>query len=292
MNSPRSFIVARFCLLTLIAVLPCAGCTAFDVLNAPVPSCGYVRTSNIPYGTLPRQKLDVYRPRGARPGASVVIFLYGGEWQAGQKGDYRFAGEALTSEGFIAVLPDYRIYPPATFPAFVQDGALAIRWVHDNIARFGGDPTHVYLMGHSAGAHIAALLTLDAHYLKDVGLDRSVIRATAGLSGPYDFKPYAEDRLIFHMEPGDAAPDPKIEPVNFVDGHAPPMLLVMGMKDDVVDPRNAFELATLIKHAGGEAHVVFYPDRGHIWIVVALAREFRWLAPVLHDTAQFFREHG
>jgi len=81
----------------------------------------------------------------------VVIFFYGGEWQAGEKGDYRFAAEALTSEGFIAVLPDYRIYPEVTFPAFVQDGARAVRWVHDNIAAFGGDPGRIYLMGHSGG---------------------------------------------------------------------------------------------------------------------------------------------
>lgn len=291
MNCRRFFIAARLFLFSLLSAFASAGCTAFDVLNAPIASCGYLKASDIPYGSLPRQKLDVYRPREAGPLTPVVIFFYGGEWQTGQKGDYRFTGEALTSERFIAVLPDYRIYPQATFPDFVQDGALAIRWVHDNITRFGGDPTRVYLMGHSAGAHIAALLTLDAHYLKDVGLDRAAIRAMAGLAGPYDFLPYSEDRPIFHMKLGDLAPDPKIEPVNFVDGHAPPMLLVQGMKDDVVAASNAFELAGLIQHAGGQARVICYPGLGHKAVVVALAWEFRWLAPVLRDCAEFFREH-
>ena len=129
------------------------GCRGFDLLNAPISSAGYHRDVDIPYGPFPRQKLDVYQPCHAKPDARVVIFIYGGEWQVGQKGDYRFAAEALTSRGFIAVVPDYRLYPNVTFPAFVDDAAKAVRWTHDNIARFGGDPSHLYLMGHSAGAH-------------------------------------------------------------------------------------------------------------------------------------------
>ncbi|HZK82849.1 MAG TPA: alpha/beta hydrolase, partial [Humisphaera sp.] len=165
------------------------GCTGFDLLNAPVCGCGYLRTANIAYGDQPRQSLDVYRPRGAAANGRVVVFFYGGEWSAGKKADYRFAADALVSKGFVVVLPDYRLHPQVTFPAFVEDGAKAVRWTHDNISRFGGDPTHIYLMGHSAGAQIAALLTLDRHYLADVGLDTSVIRGTAGLSGPYYFFP-------------------------------------------------------------------------------------------------------
>jgi acetyl esterase/lipase len=268
-----------------------AGCTGFDVVNALVPSCGYTRTNNVEYGPLPRQKLDVYRPRNAGRNGRVVIFFYGGEWEAGQKADYRFAAEALTSEGFIAVLPDYRLYPSVTFPAFVQDGALAFRWVYDHIADFGGDPSHIYLMGHSAGAHIVGLLTLDGHYLKDVGLDRSDIHASVGMSGPYWFNPSPEDRGIFNMKAADTTPDPAMEPLNFADGSAPPMLLLQGMDDTLVDPENAFALATLIKHAGGRANVIWYPGRGHEAVLVALAAEFRWLAPVLRDASDFIRKH-
>jgi acetyl esterase/lipase len=278
-------------LLVLIGLLPLSGCTGFDLVNAPICACGYTQTTDIPYGPIPRQKLDIYVPRHATANTRVVIFLYGGEWQAGEKANYRFAGQALSSKGFIAVLPDYRIYPDGKFPMFVQDAALAVRWVHDNIASFGGDPTRIYLMGHSAGAHIAALISLDARYLKEVGLDRNVIRATAGLSGPYDFMPYAEDRMIFNMEPGDARPDPRIEPINFVDGHAAPFLAVQGMKDTAVTPDNAFDLVAKIRAAGGEADVITYPNLAHISVVVALAAEFRWLAPVLKDCTNFFRRH-
>ena len=142
----------RFSWVALLGLLSLSnmGCTGFDLLNAPISSCGYTRTANIPYGSISRQKLDVYRPRSGADGR-VVIFFYGGEWNAGQKADYRFAAEALTSKGFIAVLPDYRLYPQVTFPRFVEDGALAVRWTRDHISQFGGNPNHIYLMGHSAG---------------------------------------------------------------------------------------------------------------------------------------------
>ena len=267
-----------------------SGCTKFDLLNATIPSWGYASTVNIPYGEKPRQSLDVYRPKGAKPGAPVVIFFYGGDWQAGKKGDYRFVAEALTSKGFVAVLPDYRIYPNVTFPAFVEDAAKSVRWVHDHISQFGGDPKHIYLMGHSAGAHIAAMLTLDGHFLKDVGLSRQSIRATAGLSGPYDFTPPPEDAPVFGAVPG-RRPPPRVEPIAFVDGHEPPMLLVQGRKDVIVDPFNAVNLARRIRRAGGEVRAIEYPDRGHVGVCLALAWDFRWLAPVLRDVTEFFWNH-
>jgi acetyl esterase/lipase len=267
------------------------GCTRFDLLNATIPFWGYSVTKDLKYGDLPRQKLDVYRPHNAASAAPVVIFFYGGDWQTGEKSGYRFVADALTSRGFVAVLPDYRLYPSVTFPAFVEDGAKAIRWTHDNISNYGGDPQRIYLMGHSAGAHIAALLTLDAHYLKDVGLDRSAIRATAALSGPYDFVPSPDDRPPFGMSRDDTTPDPRIEPIHFVDGREPPMLLVHGLRDQTVNPDNATKLAARITQAGGEVRYIAYPKADHVAVVLALAFPFRWLAPVLDDVMTFFYQH-
>lgn len=288
----------RLFVLCGVVALPAAGCSSFDILNAMVPSSGYLRVADVPYGAHPRQNLDVYRPRAKAksanaPAAGVVIFFYGGYWNSGSKADYRFVAQALTSRGFVAVIPDYRLYPDVTFPAFVQDGALAVRWVHDHAARIGGDPQRVYLMGHSAGAHIAALLALDERYLEAIGLSPDAIRATAGLSGPYDFVPGPETRAIFGMSRGDETPPPEINPIHFVDdGHVPPMLLIHGMRDDVVEPANAFHLAQKIRSAGGTVRTITYPKRGHVGVALALACPFRWLAPVLRDVTTFFREHG
>ena len=265
------------------------GCSRFDLLNATVPPFGYARTNGVAYGPLPEHKLDVYRPSCPEPGRGVVVFLYGGDWQNGRRGDYAFAGQALASRGFVAVLPDYRKYPAVTFPAFVDDAALAVRWAHDHAADYGGDPRRLFLMGHSAGAHIAALLTLDAYYLAAVGLDRSAVRGTAGLSGPYDFVPPVDDRGAFNMARSDIHPDPAIEPAHFARGDAPPMLLQQGEQDDVVNPNNATKLAAALRAVGGRVTVIRYPDRGHAGVVLSLAWAFRWLDPVLDDAARFFR---
>jgi len=297
-DSCRKSFPSALPVLFLCLLLATTGCTRFDMLNATIPSCGYVRTNDIHYGSEPRQKLDVYQPNDAKAyqpndakaGASIVVFFYGGDWQSGSKTNYRFVAQALASQGFIAVMPDYRLYPQVTFPAFVEDGALAIRWAHDNATRFGGDPSRIFLMGHSAGAHIAVLLTLDEHYLKAVGLDCSAIRATAGLSGPYDFVPPPDDRGAFGMSRDDTKPDPRIEPINFVDGHAPPLLLVQGLQDTTVGPENTINLAERARQAGGNVRTIFYPDRAHVGVVLSLAWPFRWLAPTLHDTTAFFRE--
>ncbi len=280
----------RLTLIFLLIATLGGGCTRFDAFNVLSPGCGHSRVGNIPYGRLERQKLDIWTSDSVQPNAKVIVFFYGGEWQAGKKWDYRFVAHALASRGFVVVLPDYRVYPEVTFPAFVDDGALAVRWVRDHIAEHGGDPKHVYLMGHSAGAHIAALLTLDPHYLQAVGLDRSAIRATIGLSGPYDFTPFPEDELLFNMRPGGPI-DPRIQPVTYADGSAPPMLLIHGAKDTTCAPSNVTSLADKIRQHGGQVDTIIYPTRGHGGVVMAFAWSFRWLAPTLDDVTRYIESH-
>jgi acetyl esterase/lipase len=266
------------------------GCTGFKVLNSTVPKSGYAVTLDVPYGSDARQRLDVYRPKKAGDG-KVVIFFYGGSWRNGSKKDYLFVAQALTSRGVVVVLPDYRVYPAVTFPAFVEDGAASVRWVSDHISEFGGDTNRIYLMGHSAGAHIAALLTLDAHYLKDVGLDQKIIRATAGLSGPYDFTPNPWDRPVFGLATNEAYINPQIEPIHFVNGKEPPMLLIQGLRDNVVAPSNTTNLAARIREQDGQVDVITYSRRAHKTVALALASKFHWLAPVLEDVTSYFNSH-
>ena len=116
----------------------------------------------------------------------MVVFFYGGNWNSGNRADYRFAGEALASKGCVAVLPDYRLYPEVRYPEFLADSALAVRWVFDNIgaAAFGGDSRNVFLMGHSAGAYNAAMLALNPAYLRAAGVEARRLRGLIGLAGP------------------------------------------------------------------------------------------------------------
>jgi len=154
---------------TLMVVALLHFCSPIPALNAVAPSDGIAVTQNKPYGGGPRRTLDVYAPRDARS-APVVVFFYGGGWETGSKAMYRFVGAALAARDVVVVIPDYRLHPEVRFPAFMDDAAAAVAWTRANAADFGGDPRRLFLMGHSAGGHIAALLALDPEYLQSVGM--------------------------------------------------------------------------------------------------------------------------
>ncbi len=242
---------------------------------------------DIDYGKEERQKLDLYRPRDTATARPVVVFFHGGSWMYGSKNDYLFVGEALVSKSLVAVIPDYRLYPQVTFPVFVEDGALALKWVRENIAQFGGDSNDVYVMGHSAGAHIAALLTLDEHYLESVDGSNHWLSGMIGLAGPYDWLPFFNelDKKIF----GPPSQYPSSQPVNFVDGDEPPLLLMYGQKDRTVKRRNIENLAAKVRQHGGRVHTIYYSGLNHIGIISALSRPLRSRAPVLDDLTIFIQ---
>src|ERR1700722_13999568 len=178
------------CFSVIALALLTAGCRSSEFLaaNAPTVFDRVDRHLDLPYGEDSRQRLDVYSPPQAmnRP---VVIFWYGGSWTEGSKSDYKFVGTTLAEKGFVAVLPDYRLYPQVTFPSFDEDGARAVAWVEQHIQEFGGDPHHIVLMGHSAGGHTAAFLAFNHEFLRKYGADPDSIVGLVGLSGTYVLVP-------------------------------------------------------------------------------------------------------
>jgi acetyl esterase/lipase len=251
------------------------------------PKGGLTVTRGIAYGTGGRGKLDVYAPRAANPATTpVVVFFYGGGWEAGSRGMYAFIGSALARQGYVVLVPDYRIYPEVRWPTFLEDCARAVRWARDHAADYGGDPGRIVLMGHSAGAYNAAMLALDHRWLGQVGMnpDRD-IKAFVGLAGPYDFLPLKSEVLKTIFGPEDSRP--ATQPIQYVTAAAPPMLLIAPVKDTVVDPENVTRLATRIREKGGRVETRRYPRLNHALTVGALAAPLRWLAPVMKDARAF-----
>lgn len=237
------------------------------------------------------QTLDVWRAETAanadkRP---VLIFWHGGGWVKGARADYAFAGRAFARQGFVVVIPDYRKVPQVRFPAFVEDGAEAVAWVRDNIARYGGDPQRIAFSGHSAGAHTAVLLALDPRWLKAADVDPGIVKAVVGLSGPYDFYPFTTQRSLDAMS---HYPDPKVtQPIDQARADAPPMLLVTSTKDETVRPRNAVNLSRRLKALGAPAELINYRGLDHEEVVMALSVPFRSKGPVLADSTAFLDRH-
>ena len=224
------------------------------------------------FGADPAQKLEMFVPQGANSPLPVVLFIHGGSWASGNPADYRFIARTLCAQGYAVVLAGYRLYPQARFPAMLEDGAAALRWVHDNAAKHGGDPARIALMGHSAGAYNVSMITLDPQWLKQVGLDDRAIRGTVALAGPFDFFPFDTDATINSFG---SAPDAALtQPINFVRGNAPPMLLVTGDADTRVKPRNSKALAARLTKAGVPTTPVLLEGVTHEKIIMQFAKPF------------------
>jgi acetyl esterase/lipase len=249
----------------------------------------YPAAEGVPFGSH-GQRLDIWAPNDmAKAPLPVVIFWYGGGWAKGDRTSYAFAGRALAKAGFLVVIPDYRKVPQVLFPAFLEDGAEAVAWVEDNIARYRGDPARVAVMGHSAGAWQAVMLALDAERLAAAGADPATIKAGVGLSGPYDFHPFTSERAIAAFSQW---PRPEeTQPIAFARKDAPPLLLVTSDGDETVRPKNANNLGARLRELGAPVEVRNYGPLDHEEVVMALSVPFRGKGPVLADSVAFLKRH-
>ncbi len=278
--------------VTFFACLLLAGCSAFSLINAASPSSSYEQEKDIAYGEGDRQYLDVYKPASKngieKISTPLVVFFYGGGWNRGQKDSYRFVAASLTRAGFTTVIPDYRLYPEVSFPGFIDDGAAAIAWAVEHAQEYDGDPERIYLMGHSAGAQIAALLALDHHYLAASGVPSANIAGFIGLSGPYDFLPLDEGYLTQVFAESSRA---QSQAINFVTESAPRTLLIHGGDDDVVEVGNSLRLADELRAAGVPVQLKIYEDLGHASIAVALAPPLDFIASTIDDVVSFINDY-
>ncbi len=265
-----------------------AGCSPAALLNATNSEDGVSVDRGIAYGDGPRRKLDVYRQQNATGLRPLVVFFYGGSWRTGDRGTYAFVAVPLAARGAVVVVPDYRLYPEVAFPDFLDDNARAVAWAVAHAAELGADPHRLFIVGHSAGAYNAAMLAVDPRWLARAGLDRSRIAGVAGLAGPYDFLPMTDPDITPVFAPVDDGL--ASQPVSFVDGRNPPLLLLAGDADTTVRPANTRSLAARVNAAGGMAQSRIYPGVGHVGIITAFAPLFSNRAPVLDDVWRFIQQ--
>jgi acetyl esterase/lipase len=274
----------------LIATL--SGCK--DVFFAAINSADSPRNiaihRNIEFDAKNGLALDIYAPAAAQD-APVVVFFYGGSWESGKRRWYGYVGKTLANNGIVTLIPDYRKYPDVQFPVFVEDAANAVRWARDHAPELGGDPSRLYVMGHSAGGQIAALLACDPRYLAAAGMQSSDLAGMIGLAGAYAFLPFVEEEPEIFGASKTSQYDS--QPINFVSGSEPPMLLLQGEDDDEVEPSNAISMAEKARAAGSSAELKLYPGIGHASIILSLARNHKTNARTLEDILAFIREsHG
>ena len=248
----------------LTGLLALVGCTPTQFVNSFVsPDLSAVAAS---YGPHPRNTVDIYTQGESSRG--LLVFVHGGYWDEGDKSEYLFVANTFTERGYTVALVNYRLVPEVTFPAYVEDLARAITWLSTQ------EPYRelpLFLMGHSAGAHIAALVAFDESYLAEFGLSTEVIEGFLGLAGPYNFLPLGPDDDRSRAALGNPATYPQTQPINFVDAEDPRTFLAVSLNDKTVNPNNSLSFAQALEDAGGKIELKKYNDLNHATIVGALS---------------------
>lgn len=287
MKKNAKIFLSLISIIVLSALL--VSCSPTAVLNSSLSSGHFVAKLNIPYGNASLQKLDVYTPTTTISPTQgrdkpVLVFVYGGAWKSGDKKDFKFVAHAFTQAGYRVVIPNYRLFPAVKFPAFVNDVADAIAYMEQNANTLvGGLSQGMILMGHSAGAHTAALLTTDRSYFQRRNIT-TPLKALVALAGPYDlimdhpevvpvFQPIADERIA--------------KPVRLVYQGMPPVLLLHGLNDKRVKPFHTQNFVQALQQAGVPYEVKFYKGVSHVPIVSSIASPLRFLSPSYPDTLRF-----
>lgn len=275
----------------LLVVGGLTACSPLSVINAVSPGNALQAEADVAYGLKARQRLDIYRPASATNSSPVIVFFYGGTWNSGDRGDYAFVGRALAKRGFVVVIPDYRLYPEVRYPDFLDDSAAAVAWTIREINNYGGDASHLFVMGHSSGAYNAAMIALDPVFLAKAGVKPNAVRGFIGLAGPYNFLPIENPaaRPVFNYP--NTSPD--TQPINHVSAASPPSLLIAANKDDTVNPaRNTGELAKKMRASGVPVREVYLDHVNHVTLVGTLASPLKGLAPTLDLVQSFVASDG
>ena len=263
-------------IISIIAFAP------VSILNNITPSSGFDLQKSTSFGDNPRFELDIYNPKTPRPNTPVLIFVHGGSWTDGSKDIYKFIGEAFTTEGYTAIIPNYRLYPGIAYPDPVTDTAKSIAWA---AKQYPDRP--LVILGHSAGGYNVLMAGLDPQFLQAEGVDTCRhIAGIVSLAGPTGIVPLKEEPYITIFPDRFTTTD---APLHLALKPSPPVLFLHGGKDDTVYPQSSERLAEKIIARGGQADVKIYPELGHTEVVKVLSRYFDDEASLKSDLFDFVK---
>ncbi len=272
-------------LLTTLGLAPLlAACNTLTIFNTVTPKDEAVRVArDMPFGDDPRQKLDIYAPKGGSKNLPVLVFFYGGGWNSGSKADYVWMGHSLAALGYLVIIPDYRLVPQVLYPVFLEDNALAVKYVMAHAGVHGGDIKRLGVIGHSAGGYAAAMMALDPRYLGAP----SPIKACVGIDGPYDFYPFdvPASKDTFGQWP---RPE-ETQPINYSRKLETKFLLMQSRADTVVGVHNAVNLDARLKAAGSDVTLKLYDGLSHQDTAAVFSVPFRKKAALRGDAAAWLK---
>ena len=230
-----------------------------------------------------RQKLDLYLPKGAKD-CPVLFFIHGGGWTGGSRSGFDKIGRTFAKNGVGFVAVGYRLSPKVKHPAHIEDVAKGFAWTAAHIGKYGGNPDAIFVSGHSAGGHLAALLATDDDYLKAEKLSLKNIKGVIPVSGVFVISPRMKN--IFG---DDAAVCKKASPQSHVRAGLPPFLVLYGDGERNGLGKQAEAFAPALKEKKVEATVVVGKDRNHGTIMMKMAAEDD---PATQAVLEFIAKHS
>ncbi len=247
-----------------------SGC-AFKFIN---------RTKNVVYTNAADEnnnsthRLNVFSPSKKGKLKPVLIFVHGGNWNSGKKGLYSFFGSRFARKGIVTVLPGYAKSPDANYATMAQQIAASVKWTKENISRYGGDPNKIFISGHSAGGHLAALISLDSQYFKALNIPNPIkgliLIDAAGLdmAGYLTEENFAPGHTYLNTFTNDSVQWKKASPLYFLDNDMPPMLIYRGGKTypSIIKSNEKFKHA--LQARGANYKYILQPNKKHIPMIL------------------------
>jgi acetyl esterase/lipase len=231
-----------------------------------------------------RHKLDLYVPKGVKD-FPVVLFVHGGGWMLFDKnGVHAEVGKMFARHGIGAAVTNYRLSPKVQHPEHVKDVARAFAWVHKHVPEYGGRPDELFVCGHSAGGHLAALLATDESYLKAEGLSLKDVKGAMPLSGVYSLP----DGLFNEVFGKDPAKRREAWPMNHVGAGCPPFLIVYADHDFPFCDIGSEQFGKALKGKDVPAETLQIKERNHLDIIGKTTHDDDPCARALRD---FIRKH-
>lgn len=271
-------ITSLLAFLRVFPIIILSGCSAVQIVNSVSKIYPVEVEKDIAFGDNPRDTMDIYYPKSKNENSAntpVVVFIYGGSWNRGEKSEYEFVGRKLASLGYITMLPNYRVYPEVKYPDFLKDGAKSIAKLVDQLKTEKYQPLKpsdkIVLMGHSAGAYNAAMLAMDDRWLARENLNRAdLIEGLIGMAGAYNIYPIGvpEVRPVFNHP---NYPE-KSQPIDYVAESKVPTLLLAPESDELVSlEKNTFSLAKALGEVGTPNQLVTVEGTDHISLIGTLS---------------------
>ncbi len=247
-------------LLSLSLIIICTGCSIKPVH----------KIKNVTYSETHGLQLDVYTPRKIKEPKKILVFVYGGNWIHGKKSIYKFFGKGMARKGMVCVVLNYRLSPKADINEMAGDVAKAVKWVKTNCASFHGDSSNIYISGHSAGGHLAAMVTTDNSYFEKLNITNpikgTVLIDAFGLD-MYKYLTVSQNPMdtmykrTFTYEPANWK---KYSPIYYLTKKTPAMLMFEGGKTYPVIKQLDNEFYDKLKTFQPNAQLIIVKGKSHV----------------------------